>query len=124
MLYGELAFFNARMFALIMEPIFGKTTYFMVTENNLIEELATIFTILGGVLVAFSKTKDEDEMVHHIRTNALIWAVYVNYALLLLACLMVYGLSFNWVVLVNLISILLFTILKFHWQLYKMRSNL
>lgn len=88
-------------------------------ENNISDEIASILIIIGGILVSFSKTKDEDEYISKIRMESLIWATYVNYIILILAILFVFDISFFSVLIYNMFTILLFFMLRFHYILYK-----
>lgn len=55
--------------------------------------LTLIFSVLtiGLILIGFSKEKVEDEFVHHLREQSLVWATYVTAALFILATLTIYG---------------------------------
>ena len=92
--------------------------------NNIADEIASILIIIGGILVAFSKTKDEDEYISKIRMESLIWATYVNYLVLILAILFVFDLSFLSVLIYNMFTILLFFMLRFHFILYKLKREI
>lgn len=87
--------------------------------NNISDEIASILLIVGGILVAFSKTKDEDEYISKIRMESLIWATYVNYIILILTILFVFDLSFFNVLIYNMFTVLLFFMVRFHYVLYK-----
>ena len=102
--------------ALTLNPIFEWST------NNIADELASILIILGGILVSFSKTKDEDEYISKIRTESLIWATYVNYIVLILAILFVFDFSFFNVMIYNMFTMLLFFMVRFHYVLYKTKK--
>lgn len=110
------------VFPLIGEnDIFSKTP-FTWNKDNIADELAAILLIIGGILVAFSKTKDEDEFISKIRMESLIWATYVNYLVLLFAILFVFDLAFFNVMICNMVTILLFFIIRFHYVLYKSKK--
>jgi hypothetical protein len=53
----------------------------------------------------------------------LVWATYVNYGVLLLAFIFVYDLSFLWIMIFNMFTILAFFIIRFNWQLYKLHNT-
>ena len=91
-------------------------------ENNISDEIASILLIIGGILVAFSKTKDEDEYIAKIRMESLIWATYVNYGVLILAVIFVFDLNFFTVLIYNMFTVLLFFIIRFHYVLYKSKK--
>jgi hypothetical protein len=105
------------------EGSFFSTPAFQWTKNNIADELASILLIIGGILVSFSKTKDEDEYISKIRTESLIWAVYVNYTILILAILFVFDMGFFSVLIYNMFTVLLFFMLRFHYVLYITRKS-
>ena len=93
------------------------------SKNNIIDEIAAILIIIGGIFVSFSKTKDEDEYISKIRMESLIWATYVNYIVLLVAILFVFDLTFFNVMICNMFTILLFFIARFQFMLYKFKKS-
>ena len=114
-----------KVFALFTEGLFEKDNQnFTWFEDNVFNELVSVLIILGGLLVAFSKTKLEDEYISRIRMESLIWATYVNYGVLLVAVLFVFNLAFLDVMIYNMITILIFFVLRFHFMLYKTKKQL
>jgi uncharacterized protein YacL len=93
------------------------------SKNNIIDEIAAILIIIGGIFVSFSKTKDEDEYISKIRMESLIWATYVNYIVLFIAILFVFDLTFFNVMICNMFTILLFFIARFQFMLYKFKKS-
>lgn len=91
---------------------------------NLSVTIIGIGLIAGLSFVAFSKLKTEDEFTIQIRMESLQWAVYVNYGLLLLAFIFIYGLSFFNVMEYNMFTILIIFIIRFHWILYRQKRLL
>ena len=53
-----------------------------IVENSILDEIAAVMIIIGGILIMFSKEKNEDEFVASLRLNALSWAVLINCAVL------------------------------------------
>lgn len=88
-------------------------------QNNVSDEITSVLLIIGGLLVSMSRTKNEDEYISTIRMESLVWAVYVNYGILLLAVLFVFGGNFLDVMIYNMFTILLFFTFRFHYVLYK-----
>lgn len=88
-------------------------------KDDIFPELLGIILILSGLIFAFSKEKMEDEMISKIRIESLVWATYINYAVLLFCILFIYGFSFFSVMLYNMFTLLFFFIIRFHWMLYK-----
>ena len=112
------------VFPLIAEEgIFSKNAAFEWSTNNIADEIASVFMIVGGILVSFSKTKDEDEYISKIRMESLIWATYVNYIVLFIAILFVFDLTFFNVMICNMFTILLFFIARFQFMLYKFKKS-
>lgn len=91
-------------------------------ENNILDELILLFLIIGGVVAAFAKVEVEDEYTMQLRLASLVWATYVNYAIMLLGVLFVYDLSFFWVMVFNMFTLLIFFLVRFHWKLYQTRK--
>jgi hypothetical protein len=85
---------------------------------NFTNEIAIIGSIVGLILVAFSRVKVEDEYVSKIRLESLQWAIYLNFALLILATIFVHGLAFYMVAIYNMISPLLFFVIRFHYIIF------
>ena len=119
----EPGFLNVKVFALFDDGVFEGKGFFKVVSNNILNEILGVLIIAGGLLVAFSKEKDEDEFIGRIRLESLVWATYVNYGVLLLSFLFVYGLSFFWVMIVNMYTILIFFVVRFNLQLRKLKNS-
>ncbi|MGX7667780.1 hypothetical protein [Flavobacterium pedocola] len=110
---------QAKVFALFTDAGFSATKSFQWIHNNILDEIVMVLFIVSGLLFAFSKEKIEDEMVSKIRLESLVWATYVNYAVLVFCIVFIYGLPFLNVLLYNTFTLLLFFIIRFHWMLYK-----
>ncbi len=95
------------------------------TDNhvNLTNTLLGILLIIGGLLLMLSKAKQEDEYISELRLNALLWAVVVNYAMLLLALMLVFDFNFLYVMIYNMFTILLIFILRFEYLLYQAKKS-
>ena len=121
-LFGD--FFNRELnfhvFAIVDDSNLATgTKFFKKIENNILDELIFSLLIVSGILVGFSKVKVEDEMVSKIRLESLVWATYANYAILLITIIFVYGTPFLDALYVNIFSLLLFFIIRFHWKWYQ-----
>lgn len=110
--------------AIYVDSIFENDVFFGSIENNILDELIAVLLILGGIFIAFSKEKEEDELIAQLRLKSLVWATYFNYAILLIAILFIYDMGFYWVMVYNMFTILLFFIIRFHWQLKILRKQL
>jgi hypothetical protein len=100
------------------------STLIGMVKNNILNEILGFLMIASGIVVAFSKEKDEDEMVGQLRVRALVWACYWNYAILTLSLILVYDIAFYWIMVFNMFTILVFFIAKFNWSLLQMRKTL
>lgn len=130
MVLGIVSLLNDFEYPTIEMPVFpliGENDIFSKpplewSTNNIADEIIAFLIIIGGILVAFSKVKDEDEYISKIRMESLIWATYVNYIVLLVAMLFVFDLTFFLVMVCNMFTTLLFFITRFHYVLYKTKK--
>lgn len=109
--------------AILNDVVFGDFQFFAMISDNILNEILGILVIVGLLLVAFSKERTEDEYISKIRLESLVWAVYANYGILLIAILFVFNLSFLWVMLFNMFTVLLFFIIRFNWQISKLKKS-
>ncbi len=92
-------------------------------SNNIFDEIISLMIIIGGLLVSFSRERDEDELTSKIRSESLIWAIVLNYTLLLLSVIFLYGFSFFGIMVYNMFTPLIFFILRFNWLLWRSRKS-
>lgn len=118
----EFSFLDVRTFALASTEVLGKTNYLSMAEVNLTNTLSGSLFITGGLLVAFSKEKVEDEFIAGLRLAAFQWAVLINYLLLLVMYLFVYGIDFLTVMLFNMFTVLALFLIRFYYLLIKNRG--
>jgi hypothetical protein len=95
--------------------LFGQTG----GQNGILDELFTIIIIVSGLIHCFSKEKIEDELISKIRLDSLIWSLYVNYGLVILATILIYDFLYFTALVYNLFTILLFFNFKLRYNLYK-----
>lgn len=116
------SFLEIKTFAIINDVsiMSDKKHYFSIIENGILDELLTILAIIGGLLIVFSKTKIEDEMVSKVRLNSLMLATYINYAFIILTTIFIYGFSYLTIIMFNLFTIIVFFIVIFHYKLSKL----
>ena len=96
---------------------------FSFMNTNYTDELATIGLILSLAFIGFSKEKVEDEAIQFFRLEALQWAVYANYAVLILAVLFFYGGTFFTIMTINLFTVLIIFIARFRYVLYQYNKS-
>lgn len=92
-------------------------------ENGLLNEIFIAIIIISGIINSFSKEKMEDELIGKLRTESLTLSLYINYAVILLANFLIYELTFIYVLVFNLFTILLFFNLLFKYKLYQHYKN-
>ena len=68
----------------------ARSTLFLSASENFTDELALTLVVVGLLLVAFSRTRKEDELTAKIRLNSLYWAILVNYTLYVCLILLVF----------------------------------
>ncbi len=120
----EPAAFDIKTVALFTGKFMDDIQFMAITENNIADEIIGVLIIISGIFIAFSKEKEEDEFISKIRLESLVWATYVNYAILILALILVYNMSFFWVMVFNMFTVLIFFIIRYNWALYKLKKAL
>ena len=123
----EPDFLNIKLYAFAKEStnfLTGSTIkeYFTFVKTNALDEILALSLIISALFVAFSKEKDEDEFISKIRLESLVWATYVNYAILFFSIIFIFGISFLWVMVINMFTILLFFIIRFNWLIHKSKK--
>ena len=115
----ELEILNVKFFTAFNSELLKDSIHFGFSEVNLTNTLCGVFVIVGGLLVAFSKEKNEDEYIAQLRLQSFQWAILINYIILLLAFLLVFGFDFISVMIYNIFTPIGFFILRFNYLLYR-----
>lgn len=118
------SFLNARVPALMGSGAHSETVWFTTVRVNLTYTLQGVLFVVGGLLVAFSREPQEDEYLLQLRLSAFQWAVFANYAVLLVLFLGVYGIDFLYLLSYQLYTVLVLFILRFHYLLYTNRNSM
>jgi len=92
-------------------------------EVKILNTISLIGAILGLMLICFSREKQEDEYISLIRLKSWQWAILISYSVLIVACGVIYGISFLEVMLCNMFTIPLVFIIKFQYSLYRLRKE-
>ncbi len=114
---------NITVPTLIEEQLMDKTHYFTMVNTNITNTLIGLLFIIGGLLVSFSKEKNEDEFIQSLRFSSLSWAILANYLLLVFAFLFIYGIAFLQVMIYNMFTTLVIYIIRFNYVLYRYSKN-
>lgn len=122
----EANWLTTKVFAIFNDDLFfgnnesiGASKYFTIITTDVTNTLVGILFIVGGIMVSFAKEKKEDEFIANLRLTSLMWSVWVNYALLLLCLIFVWGLAFFNVMVYNMFTILIIFIIRFNYILYR-----
>lgn len=89
------------------------------SSQNFTDELAAVGLIISLGFIAFSREKIEDEAIQYFRLEALQWAVYANYLVLIISILAVYGTNFFQVMAYNMFTVLIIFVLRFRYVLFQ-----
>ena len=101
-------------------------TYICITgfeASPAANNIALVGIIVGGILATCSRERIEDEMISHIRLNSLLVALYINYALLIVAALVVYNLDFLQVMIYHMFTILIVFMVVFRYQVWRTQKG-
>ncbi|AWH84513.1 hypothetical protein HYN59_04995 [Flavobacterium album] len=109
---------RANVFAIIGQQDLSDNIFFSVIEDSITDELLMLLLIPFGIIFAFSKEKQEDEMVSAIRLNSLAWATIANYSILLFCYLFIYGFPFLNILMGAMFSQLVIFIILFRFKMY------
>lgn len=112
----ELSILNGKIISIF--PGFGDKKFFQMISVNLTNTITGVFFITGSLLVGFSEEKKEDEYIAKIRLSSLLWAVFVNYILLIIAFIFIYDMAFLHVMIYNMFTVLIIFIARFNYILY------
>lgn len=94
----------------------------LFTNAHLFYITSSILVLTGLFLIAFSKEKIEDEQISQLRLDSLRWAIYVNYALMILTLIFTNGVNFIDMLRLNLWMPLVFFIIRFRWVVYRQKK--
>lgn len=88
---GKPDIFNIKTFAIV--TTYAETRYFVLSQTNILDELAAILFLLGISLFSFSKEKIEKEHYELLRTKALVKALFISISIWLISFLLIYGMA-------------------------------
>jgi len=97
--------------------------FFKIIENSIVDELAALAIIIGGLLVGFTKEKVEDEFIYKLRKDSLVWAIIFNYVVLAFTIIFVYDFTFFDVLVFNMFTPLICFVFRFNFLKRKSLSH-
>ncbi len=83
--------------------VYLKTKTLKIESNQLIEEIVGLLLILGLLMIAFAREKDETPQISTIRLKAFFISFYINAAFLIFTILFTFGLAFIYMTVLNLV---------------------
>jgi magnesium-transporting ATPase (P-type) len=120
----EYPLFSIPVFAVIGDDgYFSTTRYFKIVNNPALDELIVLLFIAFGIVYAFAKEKQEDELVAAIRLHSLAWATIINYSILFACYLLIYGLPFFNILMAAMFSQLIIFIIIFRYKMYRFYTS-
>lgn len=124
--FSEPDFLNVEVLQILGPEKFlsNEIGLFKIKPNNIADELICIGMIIGGLLVAFSQQKEEDEYIAEIRSESLVKAVVFSYLILLLGVLFIYDMAFFQFMQLNMFTVLLFFIIRFNYKIWKLKRGI
>ena len=103
---------------------FGENFDRWLFRETVMNNIAIIGTVVGALFIGFSREKIEDEMIQHIRLNALMAAMWINYLLLIVVSLSIYNINYLTVMACGMATPLVIFLLVYHFNLYRLNRNL
>lgn len=112
------------VFTIIGSEFLGeeKTEFFTFIKADVFPTIMALLFILGGLLLAFSREKVEDEFIAKLRLQSFQWAFLSNYVILFLLFFFMYGFAFMFVLQYYMFVMLILFICRFHYLLYKNKN--
>ena len=83
--------------------VYLKTRTMKIESNQLIEEIVGLLLILGLLMTAFAREKDESSQISSIRLKSFFISFYINTAFLIFSILFTFGLAFIYMAILNLV---------------------
>lgn len=115
---------SIKVLSIYSESFIGsENQFFKIIDNEILDEIIAILIIVGGLIVGFSKEKIEDEFIYKLRKDSLIWAIILNYLILLFTIMFVYEMAFFDVLVYNMFTPLIFFIVRFNFLKFKSDSH-
>jgi len=71
---------------------YGERSYFSFIQTNIIDEMGSVFTILGMLILFFSKSRHEDVVTNNpLRIKAMVHSIWIISFLWVAIFLLIYG---------------------------------
>lgn len=91
--------------------------------GDFLDEVVVVGLIVCLLLASFSREKDEDECIAHVRMQAWTLAIVCNYLILIVGTLCIYDLAYFNFMAINMFTVLILFLVVFHWKLWRFRKE-
>lgn len=108
----------------LMHVNFDESDTSLFNYHHVFFVLTYVMIVIGLLMIAFSKEKIEDEHISQLRLDSLQWALYLNYAILVVSLVFTNGADTKDILKLNLWVPLIFFIVRFRWVLYRLNGSL
>ena len=117
---GIKAVINAPVFALWS----NKGEMFTVIQKDIYNEIVMIPLLVSLMMVTFAREKNEDEYIMKLRLDSLVWSIYINFSLLIIAILFIFRDGYYNIMIYNQFTVLILFIIRFYTELYKNKKQM
>jgi hypothetical protein len=100
------------------------SNFFKFEKENLTGTIIGIIFLVGALMVAFAREKNEDEFISKKRLESLLWATIINYVILLFCFIFFYEFGFMYVMIFNMFTILILFIIRFNYIIFRSSKSL
>ncbi len=112
---------SIKMFAVY--SVYLEEKYMTVITNQFGEEIGELLLLTGLVAIAFTREREETELLSALRLRAFFLSTYINVVLTILAIIFTFGLGFVFVMILSPIMWLATYVVVFRSLVYKTRSS-
>jgi hypothetical protein len=105
-----------------MVNVLDKESTGLFTGEHLFFIYTSLVMVSGLFLVAFSKERIEDEQIWQVRLDSLRWAIFINYAVLIISLVFIEDVGH--MLDLNLYVPLVFFIIRFRWVIFRLNRSL
>lgn len=105
------------------DDLFGALLEKAGKAGDWFNELCILGLTAGLLFTAFSREKDEDEYIAHLRMHSWTVAIVCHYLILVVGTLCFYDVQYLTFVFINMFTIPILFIGVFQWKLYRFRKD-
>lgn len=95
----------------------------MLNDTNIYQTVNIVLGLVGLLLIAFSKSKNESNKSADLRTNSLKYAIIIHYAVLTILALFVWEMNFLRVMIYAMFTPMIINICHYTYTNYKLKTN-